>query len=91
MTKLFEREEMLRMTREGLENSMKFFMSMNENILKMTDIQRETANEATKKTLEIANKACEDYQKNTRIVVGHMENLWKQAIDQMTPKTKSAE
>ena len=91
MTQMFNKDEMIRATREGMENSMKFFMTMNENLIKFSDLQRETANEATKKSIEMANKACEDYQKNTRIVVSHIENMWKNAIDQLAPKAKSAE
>ena len=89
--KMFDREEMIRLTREGMENSMRFFMTVNENVIKMNDLQRETINEATKKNLEMVNKACEDYQKNTRIIMSRIESMWHQVLDQTTPKEKAAE
>ena len=89
--KMFDREEMIRLTREGMENSMRFFMTLNENVIKMNDLQRETVNEATKKSLEMVNKACEDYQKNTRIIMSRIESMWHQVLEQTTPKEKSAE
>jgi predicted metalloprotease len=87
---MFDREEMVRLTREGMENSMRFFMTMNENLIKVNDVQKETINEAAKKSLELVNKSLDEYQKNTRIILSRMETMWKQVLDQNT-KEKTAE
>jgi hypothetical protein len=87
---MFDRDEMVRLTREGMENSMRFFMTMNENLLKINDAQKETINEASKKSLELVNKSLDEYQKNTRVILSRMESMWKQVIEQ-TGKEKSAE
>ncbi len=91
MNHVYDRDELMRLTREGMENSMKFFMSMNENIIKVSEQQREAINANTNKNLETINKACEDYQRNTRVILSRMETLWNQVIDQSFQKTKSAE
>lgn len=92
MNKMFDRDEMMRLSREGMENSMKFFMTVNENLFKVQDFQREALNEATKKNLELLNKTCEDYQKNTRIIVGRIETMWNQVSEQVNnTKEKAAE
>ncbi len=83
MTQMFDREEMIRLSREGMENSLRFFNTLNENILKMQDWQREQINEATKRNLETLNKACEEYQKNTRIIMSRIESSCQQVIQQV--------
>lgn len=82
--KMFDREEMLKLSREGMEQSMRFFMTLNETILKIGDQQRELVNETTKKNIELLNKAYEEYQKNSRVVLGRMESMWQHAVDQAT-------
>ena len=82
MTQMFDRDEMIRLSREGMENSMKFFMTLNENIVKMSDMQREAINETTKKNLEMINKAYEEYQKNNRVVSSRVEQLCRDMMNQ---------
>ncbi len=88
---LFDRDEMIRLSREGLENSLKFYTTLTENVTKIADMQREAYNETAKKQIEMVNKAYEDYQKNTRVVMHHFENVWRQVIEQAAPKAKAAE
>ncbi|HEY9069378.1 MAG TPA: hypothetical protein VIV61_03920 [Candidatus Ozemobacteraceae bacterium] len=90
-TPLFDRDEMIRLSREGLENAMKFYTTLTENITKIADMQRDAYNDTAKKQIEMVNKAYEDYQKNTRVVMHHFENVWRQVIEQASPKAKAAE
>ncbi|MFZ2957868.1 MAG: hypothetical protein WA705_13355 [Candidatus Ozemobacteraceae bacterium] len=81
---LFDRDEMIRLSREGMENSMRFFMTFNENIVKLADMQRDAINETTKKNLEMINKAYEEYQKNNRVVAGRIESFTRDLVNQTT-------
>ncbi|MFZ2957869.1 MAG: hypothetical protein WA705_13360 [Candidatus Ozemobacteraceae bacterium] len=85
---LFDRDEMIRLSREGMENSMRFFMTLNENIVKLSDMQRDTINETTKKNLEMINKSYEEYQKNSRVVAGRVETFYRDLMNQIVTKTQ---
>jgi hypothetical protein len=82
-----DREEMIRLTREGMENTMRFFMTMNENLLKMTDWQRDAINETNKKTVEVMNKSYEEFQKQNRVVLSRIEQVCHQALETVAPVT----
>lgn len=85
---LFDREEMLRLTREGMEQTMRFYMTMNENLLKLAEMQKDAVNQANQRTIETMNKAYEEYQKNSRVAFSRMESLIHAAVDHATPKAK---
>lgn len=91
MTRMFDREEMMKLTREGIDQSIRFYMTVNETLLKIGEQQREVLSETVKKNIELMNKAGEEYQKNTRIILSRMESVWQEAIEQITPKAKQAE
>lgn len=86
MAQMFDREEMIRLSREGMENSLRFFATLNENILKLQEWQREQINDATRRQLETMNQAVEEYQKNTRIIMSRIETVCRQMVDQTTGK-----
>ncbi|MBF0545123.1 MAG: hypothetical protein HQM08_11845 [Candidatus Riflebacteria bacterium] len=87
INKLFDRDEMIRITREGLENSMKFYMTLNENIVKISDLQKETINDTTKKNLEMLNKTYDEFQRNHRIITSRVETFYRDLLDKVaTPK-----
>ena len=81
---LFDRDEMIRLSREGMENSMRFFLTLNENIVKIAETQREAINDATKKNLEMLNKAYEEYQKNNRVVTSRIEQFTREMVQNVT-------
>ena len=91
MNKMFDREEMMKLTREGMEQSIRFYMTINETLLKIGEQQREVLSETVRKNLDLMNKSGEEYQKNTRIILSRMETMWHEAMDQATPKAKHAE
>ena len=86
MNTTFNQNEMIRLSREGIEQSVKFFMTVNENILKVQETTRENLNEMTRKNLEMFNKTHDEYQKNIRNIMGRIESGWKTVIEQ-TQKT----
>ncbi|MBF0543309.1 MAG: hypothetical protein HQM08_02690 [Candidatus Riflebacteria bacterium] len=86
MNQLFDRDQMIQVAREGMENAFRFFMTFNENVVKMTQTQREVINETTKKSLEVVNKAYEEYQKNNRIITSHIENFCQEMTEKACPK-----
>ncbi len=77
----FDREEMMRLTREGMEQTLRFYLTMNENLLKMADWQRETVNQASQQGIELLNKAYDEYQKNSRVVLSRLESMIRQAAE----------
>lgn len=84
-----DREEMMRLTREGMEQTLRFYLTMNENLLKMADWQRETITQANQQGVEMLNKAFDEYQKNSRVVLSRLETMIRQAAETATtPKTK---
>ncbi|MBF0408827.1 MAG: hypothetical protein HQM10_15880 [Candidatus Riflebacteria bacterium] len=84
--KLFDRDEMIRVTREGIENSLKFYMTLNENIVKLTDLQKEAVNDTTKKNLETLNKTYEEFQKNHRIITSRIETFYRDMFSKIAPE-----
>ncbi|MBF0499875.1 MAG: hypothetical protein HQM09_07070 [Candidatus Riflebacteria bacterium] len=86
---LFDRDEMIRLSREGMENSMRFFMTLNENIVKLADMSRDAINETSKKNLEMINKAFDEYQKNNRVVTSRIETFTRDLFNQTTQKTET--
>ncbi len=88
---LFDREEMMRLTREGMEQTLRFYMTMNENLLKMAEWQKDAVNQANQQGVEMLNKAYNEYQKNSRVVLSRLESMIRQAAEQMTPKPKEHE
>ncbi|NLI77436.1 MAG: hypothetical protein GX442_13470 [Candidatus Riflebacteria bacterium] len=84
-----DREEMMRLTREGMEQTLRFYLTMNENLLKMADWQRETVTQANQQGVEMLNKAYDEYQKNSRVVLSRLESMIRQATETATtPKAK---
>lgn len=88
--KIFDREEMMRLSNEGMETSMRFFLTINENIIKMGEWQMNTMNENNKKAMETINKAYDEYQKHSRVVMSRFENVWKETIQKITPYENAA-
>ncbi|MBF0545124.1 MAG: hypothetical protein HQM08_11850 [Candidatus Riflebacteria bacterium] len=86
INKLFDRDEMIRIAREGLENSMKFYMTLNENIVKMGDLQKEALNETTKKNLEMLNKTFDEFQKNHKTVTTKVETFYRDLLEKVPTK-----
>jgi len=87
----FDRDEMMRLGREGMEQTMRFYMNMNENLLKLADMQKDALNQANQRTVETLNKAYEEYQKNSRVAFSRMESLIHTALEHADPKTKARE
>ena len=87
----FDRDEMMRLGREGMEQTMRFYMTMNENLLKLADMQKDALNQANQRTVETLNKAYEEYQKNSRVAFSRMESLIHTALEHAYPKTKARE
>lgn len=92
MTPAFDREEMIRLSREGMENSIRFFLTLNENILKMGEWHKDFVEETTRRNLEVVNKAFDEYQKNSRVICSRIESVCRTAIDQIShPREKAQE
>ncbi len=91
MTNLFDRDEVARIVRTGLENSVKFYTTLNENMIKMTEWQREQINETTQRHVEIINKSCEEYQKNSRVLISRIESICQKIVEQTVPATEKSE
>ena len=87
----FDRDEMIRVTREGIENSLRFYMTLNENIVKMTDLQKDAITETTKKSLETLNRSYEEYQKNHRIITSRVESFYRDMVEKSAPKKEKAQ
>ncbi|MBF0407640.1 MAG: hypothetical protein HQM10_09820 [Candidatus Riflebacteria bacterium] len=87
----FDRDEMIRVTREGIENSLRFYMTLNENIVKMTDLQKDAINETTKKSLESLNRSYEEYQKNHRIITSRVESFYRDMVEKAAPKKEKTQ
>ncbi len=88
MKNMFDREEMIRLSREGMESSMRFFNTLNENILKMGEWQKEVVNETVKRNLETMNKAYDEYQKQQRVILNRIETACRDALKTAdAPKT----
>ncbi|RCK80115.1 MAG: hypothetical protein OZSIB_3619 [Candidatus Ozemobacter sibiricus] len=85
---LFDREEMMRLTREGMEQTLRFYMTMNEQLLKMAEWQKDAVNQANQQGIEMLNKAYDEYQKNSRVVLTRLEAMIRQAAEQTAPKAK---
>ena len=88
MNQLFDQDQMVRLSREGMENAVRFFMTFNENLIKMTDIQKNLIVDANQKYVETINKAYEEYRKNTQVVNSHIENFVKTATEKTLCKEK---
>ena len=86
---LFDRDEMIRLSREGMENTMKFYLSFNENILKMAEMQRDAMNEGNRKAIETVNKAFDEYQKHNRVILHQIEENVKNLTEKVTPKAET--
>ena len=89
--KIFDREEMMRLTNEGMEASMRFFLTINENALKMAGWQVETMNDQNKKAMETMNDAYDQYQKNSRAIMSRIETVCQDAIKNIIPQEKAAD
>ncbi len=89
-TQMFDREEMMRLTREGMENSLRFFLTINENLLKMGEWQMENLTEHNKRAVETINKAYEEHQKVSRVIMGRIETVCREIIKQAAPQEKAA-
>ena len=90
LQQMFDRDEMTRLARENMENALKFYAQCNEQLIKINEWQREQINETTRRQLEAINKACEEYQKNARILTTRMEQVVRNTIDQAAPKTQES-
>jgi hypothetical protein len=90
MTQMFDREEMIRLTREGMENTLRFYNSFNENLLKISDWQREAINENNTRAVEMMNKSYDEYQKNSRVIMSRIETVCREALDKTAPKAKES-
>ena len=84
----FDRDEMMRLSREGMEQTMRFSLTLNENLLKMAEWQKETVTQANRQGVEMLNNAYDEYQKNSRVVLSRLESTIRQAAEHATPKTK---
>ncbi|MBF0543310.1 MAG: hypothetical protein HQM08_02695 [Candidatus Riflebacteria bacterium] len=90
LNKIFDRDEMVRVARTGIENSLKFYMTLNENIVKLSDLQKETINETTKKNLEALNKTYDEFQKNHRVLTSRVETFYRDLLEKViTPKEET--
>ncbi len=90
VTQLFDRDEMFRLSREGMENSLRFFLTINENLLKMGEWQMENLTEHNKRAIETINKAYDEHQKNSRIIMSRIETVVREIIAKVTPHHQAA-
>ncbi len=88
---LLDREEVARLSRQGMENSLKFFMTLTENALKLGEIQKDTMNEASRRQIDLITKSYEEYQKNTRTIMTTFENEWRNVMELTQPKQQQAD
>lgn len=87
---LFDREEMLRLSKQGMENSLRFFMTLTENVLKLGETQKDTLNEASRRQIDLVNKSFEEYQKSTRTITTGFERVWRKLADQIQSPHQAA-
>jgi hypothetical protein len=78
--KTFDRDEMIRLTRDGMEHSLKFFLNLNESVLKMGETHREAAIQANRQALELMNKSYEEYQRTSRVILSRIEENCKSLL-----------
>lgn len=90
ITQLFDRDELFRLSREGMENSLRFFLTINENLLKMGEWQMQNLTEHNKRAIETINKAYDEHQKNSRIIMSRIETVVREMIDKVAPAPKAA-
>lgn len=86
---LFDRDEVLRLSRQGLENSLRFFMTLTENALKLGEVQKDTMNEASRKQIDLINRSFEGYQKTTRTIMATFEKEWRKVAEQVQPQLQA--
>ncbi len=89
-SQLFDRDEALRLSRQGMENSLRFFMTLTENVLKLGEIQKDTLNEASRRQIDLVNKSFEEYQKSTRTITAGFEREWRKLTDQIQSQHQAA-
>ncbi len=83
---LFDRDELLRLSRQGMENSLRFYMTLTENALKLGEVQKDTMNEASRRQIDLVNKSFEEYQKSTRTITAGFERELRKLADQIQPQ-----
>ena len=87
---LFDREELTRLSRQGMENSLNFFMTLTENALKLGEIQKDTMNEASRRQIALINTSYEEYQKNSRTITTTFEKEWRKIAELAQPARQTA-
>ncbi|HOT26865.1 MAG TPA: hypothetical protein PLU72_01675 [Candidatus Ozemobacteraceae bacterium] len=87
---LFDRDEVLRLSRQGMENSLRFYMTLTENALKLGEIQKDTMNEASRRQIDLVNKSFEEYQKSSRTITSGFEREWRKLADQFQSQPQAA-
>lgn len=80
---LLDRDELLRLSKQGMENSLRFFMTLTENALKLGEIQKDTMNEASRRQIDLVSKTFDAYQKNARTITTGFEREWRKLSDQI--------
>jgi CHASE3 domain sensor protein len=90
MNTLYKPEELLKLTRSGMEQSIKYFMTINEQVFAMQDKQKETINQTAHQSIELFNKTHDEYQKQIRTVMSQIQNNWQNIIDATITTQKTA-
>ena len=74
----FDPRNVMRLNDQMIENTVKFFMTMNENVLHITDEKTRTT---MQKNLEILNKNFHDYQNMNRDITTRIEDTCRQTLN----------
>lgn len=88
-SQLFDRDEVSRLSRQGMENSLRFFMTLTENALKLGEIQKDTMNEASRRQIDLVNKSFEEFQKNARSIMTGVESEWQKLAEQIQSRQQA--
>ena len=85
-------KELIALSRAGIETTMRFYLNLNENIMRMSSIQRDAINESNKKAIEMVNTSFDEFVKQNRIINGRIEENVKSLLEKSVPTTeRSAE
>lgn len=88
-SQLFDRDEVSRLSRQGMENSLRFFMTLTENALRLGEIQKDTMNEASRRQIDLVNKSFEEFQKNARSIMTGVESEWQKLAEQIQSRQQA--
>jgi len=77
--KTFDLQEMIRLNREVIDNTVKFFLSLNENLLQIASFTGKP--ESIRNSTEILNRVCEDFRVTHQAITKNVLNTTRQTIE----------